>query len=132
MPFKVQPALVAAVVALDVLYSAESSPCVGIRQPVPKAAHCDDAVVQLPVPVTLDQINDPLPVNAQPVPVPIVPTVALWVWIYPAGSTVGNVAVTMFDPAAFVTVVAPATVKKFAVTPLKPYPVFAVKVMVAV
>ena len=133
MLIKFQPAVVAADNALVVLCSPESSPCVGIRQFAPKAVHCDDAVVQFAVLVTLDQINDPPPLKFQPPPEPIVPPVALWVWIYPAGRGVaGNVAVTMCDPAEFVTVVAPATVKKFKVTPLKSYPVFAVKVMVAV
>ena len=49
---KVQFAAVAADFALDVLYSAESSPCVGIRQFAPKAVHCDDAVAQFAVLVT--------------------------------------------------------------------------------
>ena len=133
VPFKVQPAAVAADFALGVLYSPESSPCVAMRQPAPKAVHCADAVAQNATVVIFAHSNLPPPFNAQPVPEPIVPPVACCVWIYPAGRAVaGNVAVTMFDPAAFVTVVAPATVKKFAVTPLKTYPAAAVKVMVAV
>ena len=130
---KVQPALPAAISAVLVLYSPESSPCVGMRQPVPKFPHCVDAFDQVATLVTLDQTNDPPPVKVQLVPVPKAPPVAFWVWIYPAGRAVaGNVAVTIFDPAELVTVVAPATVKKFAATPLKTYPAAAVKVMVAV
>ena len=75
---KVQPAAVAADFALGVLFSPESSPCVGMRQPAPKAVHCDDAVAQfVSTPVILDQVNDPPPFNAQPVDVPIVPPVAV-------------------------------------------------------
>jgi hypothetical protein len=43
----------------------------------------------------------------------------------------GNTAVTTPEPAEFVAV-APATVKKFAATPVKVYPVLGVSVMVAV
>ena len=75
---KVQPAAVAADFALGVLFSPESSPCVGMRQPAPKAVHCADAVVQVAVVVVIfAHINVPPPFNAQPVDVPIVPPVAV-------------------------------------------------------
>ena len=87
MLVKIQPAAVAADSAVLVLYSPESSPCVGMRQPAPKAVHCDDTFDQfVSTPVILVQVNDPPPFNAQPAPDPVVPPVALWVWIYPDGN----------------------------------------------
>src|SRR5665648_800069 len=51
------------------------------------------------------------------------------VWL---GAVAGNTAVITPELAAFVTVVAPATVKKFPGTPANVYPAFGVSVIVAV
>ena len=74
---KDQPKAIAADFAVLVLYSPESSPCVGIRQPAPIAVHCADAFVQVAVSLILDQTNVAPPFNVQPVAVPIVPPVAV-------------------------------------------------------
>ncbi|MNF04738.1 hypothetical protein D3C80_2043250 [compost metagenome] len=49
-----------------------------------------------------------------------------------AGAVAGNTAVTVPEFAAFVVVMAPATVKKFAGTPDNVYPALGVMVIVAV
>jgi len=59
--------------------------------------------------------------------------VALKIGAVVSGAVVaGNTAVTIPELIGLVTVVAPATVKKFAATPVKVFPGFAVNVIVAV